>query len=840
MAMFRFRALNRWPRLARLLHGRLTNRDQVQEQLHACSSEDHVFDVVGKNKAKLSVSHVGYALGMLWQFQKEKPQMLRTVEFIKGHPQFLTLRVLAENKIALMDDVTVVDMLYDVLRLKVEPHDSLVQQLVTEAWLRLDRLQMPALSKFAICLNDQHLQHSPLMGQITEILSHKVDTIQDARVISTLMISVSALVSSRLRDALVKRVDTLLDSMDPSQFNNPRRVVQFLRNIKYTCRPLLDKCNRVFLHNMAHLDAENISIILGLYQSLQFNNCAFRLAAKRRLTELVDSCTDPVSFTKLFAALGPMAGQQNREGLESAVLMLANELNGQQALAVAETLEEIQCRNLQLINKIAAIIHKNLEVYKPVEVARITQALILLHYQNPELFTKLRNILVRHLQGSIFPYEVTMLTRVLSMLPSPRLDEAVTSRVDAMLPQCNLSDLNTFAMALAKWVRNDPSYRHSTPRAYVRLLQTLNSCGLERLHKASRLDLLLEELKHVPGDWFEEMLLEETIATLWRLLEQVSWTNVPELALFLTKTNYLCTPLLDHMAAVVMENIQKIHYSATYATLLPFTVLNHDPPSGNEFFNTCIQHLTPHIGSFDPHLLVLLAYSLAVADYFPEELNREIFNVDFLANLAKLDCQLETLPDALNIRIRLRLMELNRAVCLECPEFQVPWFHEHYCQQLQRKGNGSISPVQKQIHKMLGEILGGINYARVAVLTPYFYTVDFECVLDRHRRPLPYTEPNRLQLTEGGKVQWGGGSAGKERSELPLGAQRIAIDFLDSKSFCKNSRHMKGEVMMRKRHLEILGYHVTQIPHFEWNSMELSTKDAWKDYLRKKIFTEDV
>lgn len=29
-----------------------------------------------------------------------------------------------------------------------------------------------------------------------------------------------------------------------------------------------------------------------------------------------------------------------------------------------------------------------------------------------------------------------------------------------------------------------------------------------------------------------------------------------------------------------------------------------------------------------------------------------------------------------------------------------------------------------------------------------------------------------------------------------------------------------------------------QIPHYEWNSMELSTQDAWKEYLRKKIFKE--
>lgn len=92
------------------------NRDQVLEQLRVCSAEDQLFDVVGKNKAKLTVSHVSWAVGMLWQFQKEKPQMLRTVELLKNHPQFLTLRVLAENKIALMDDFMLVDMLYSFLR----------------------------------------------------------------------------------------------------------------------------------------------------------------------------------------------------------------------------------------------------------------------------------------------------------------------------------------------------------------------------------------------------------------------------------------------------------------------------------------------------------------------------------------------------------------------------------------------------------------------------------------------------------------------------------------------------------------------------------------------------
>ncbi|XP_029314643.1 FAST kinase domain-containing protein 1, mitochondrial [Cottoperca gobio] len=831
--MFRLRCGNSF--LRRFLHGGTVNRDQVLEQLQVCSAEDQVFDVVGKNKAKLTVNHVCTALGKLWQFQKLKPHMLRIGEVIQSDPQFLTLRVLAENKIALMDDFMLVDTLYCLLRLNVEKHDSLVQQLVSEAWLRLDRLPMASLSKFSICLSNQQFQQSPLMGQITSIVDQRLSSIDDIRILTSLMISISFLVSPRLQEALISRADHLLCNMDPSQFNNVRRLVQFLRIVKHSYRPLLEKCNKIILGHIPRLDAENISMIMGFYESLQFNNYDCRLAVKQRLIELIDSSSDPFNFTKVFARLAPMASQETREGLENTALLLADELNAHQALAIAETLEEIQSRNLILLNKITAVIQRNLHVYKPVEVARITQTLFLLKYQNTELFAQLRTILVNFLLRSVLPYEVTMLNRVLSMLPSPQLDDGVFSRVDAVVSQCNLNDLNTISFSVAKWVRNDASYRYNTPSKFVGLLQTINRCGHERLQKAVRLDSLLDDLRHVSGKWFEEMLLEETMVTLKRMMDQINWTNVPGLSLFLTRMNHICPPLMNRIASVTIKDIDKIHHSAIYATLLPFSVLNYDTAQADELFEVCIQRFTPHISSYDPHLLVLLALNLAMADCFPEELVREIFSIDFLR---KLDTQLETLPDLFNMRIRLRLMELNRAVCLECPEFLVPWFHGRYCQQFQINGKGSVSPVQQQIHKMLGEVLGGINCVQVAVVTPYFYTIDFECILDKHLQPMPYSQLNTLQLSDRGKVHWETRSGESNRDELPAGARRFAVDFLDSKSFCNNSHHMKGEELMRKRHLEILGYRVVQIPHFEWNSMELSTPDAWKQYLKKKLFKE--
>ncbi|KAK2849883.1 hypothetical protein Q7C36_008666 [Tachysurus vachellii] len=829
--MLRLCALRRPPH--RLFHHGIVCQDHVLGQLRACTEEDQLFDVVNKNKAKLSVGHVGFAVGLLWQFQRERPEMLRTVKLIRGHPQFLTLRVLAENKISMMDDATLVDILYGGLRLQIEPHDSLIQQLVVEAWNRLERFPMTTLSKLSICLNDLGLHHSPLMGHITEIVNQRLDSIVDARVLTTLMISMSSLLSARLRAALIVKADILLDTMDTFHYNNPRRVVQFLRHIRCIHRPLLEKCSRIFLKNVPNLDVENLSIIVTLYQSLSFSNWDFRQAAIQRLVELMHSCTDPESFTKLFIALGPLAGPATRERLESTALLLADQLSANQALVITETLEEMQSRNFQLINKIASVLHKNLEVYRPVEIAKIIQALILLHCQSPELFSRLRSIVLRYLQVCVHIYEVIMLTRVLAMLPSARIEEPVLSRIDAVLPQCNLMGLSSLTTTVAKWMRNDPSYSQSTHSKYVRLLQNLNRHAHERVHAAKKLDLLLEELKFMSGEWFEEMLLEETIAVIQSLAEQITLNNMLDLVLFLTRTTYRSTPLLDQIASIALQNTQKIHYSAVYVTLLPFAVLNYDSPKVDKLFDACIHHFTPKISLFDPHMLVLLAYVLALNSRFPEPLIREIFRVDFLA---KLDAQLETLSSTQNMRVRSRLMQLNRAVCLECPEFQVPWFHEQYCMQLHRR-DSYINLAQQQIHKMLGEVLGGINCVKVGVLTPYYYTVDYECILDPNQQALPYSTLSELQIYKDGKVHLDSGSE-KERTALPPGAQRIAVDFLNSKSFCKNSQHIKGDVLMRKRHLEILGYHVLQIPHFEWNSMELSTPDAWKEYLRKKLFTE--
>ncbi|XP_064442727.1 FAST kinase domain-containing protein 1, mitochondrial isoform X3 [Mirounga angustirostris] len=695
--MLRLRAI--CPFSWRVFQFRTCSCKPLISQMITCTDEEQVFDLIEKNKAILSEKQVECAFNILWQFQKQKTSFLKNVECIRDHPQFLTLHNLATSQMEFMNDDTLVNVLYITQQCATEAHD-LVAALVTEAWRRLERFDINVLSKFSSCLANQHLYFSPLMGKIADIVHRNLETIEDLR-------------------------------------------------------------------------------------------------------------------------------------LKSTLLLMSEELTRQQALAVMRAMEEMESRNSHLIKKIASILHKHLDNYKPIELLRITQALIFLHFQSKELFVKLRELLLRYLKISVIPSEISILVYALSILPSPHLDEVGISRIEAILPQCDLNDLNGFATSVLRWIHYDHKYLDNTTGKQLKLLQKLDHYGLQRLRKYNNLNLLREELKSLKGDWFAESLLEETAGTLHRLMDEINYKNVAEIASFIARTNYLSTLLLDRIASVVVQQIEKIHPFVILGIIPPFSILNYDPPQNDEFFRICIQYLNSYLSGLDPFMLVFLGYSLAILGYFPEDLLKAIFNIKFLA---KMDSQLEFLCSSLNMKVQFRLMELNRAVCLECPEYQIPWFHDRFCQQQYNKDIGSMNGAQQQIYKMLAEVLGGTNCVKASVLTPYYHRIDFECILDKRKKALPYGSHN-ITLGKLPEMHWESNTQ-ITGSRLPPGAERIALQFLDSRAFCRNIPHLKGKSAMKKRQLEILGYHVIQIPHFEWNSMALSTKEARMDYLRERIFGE--
>ncbi|XP_054199884.1 FAST kinase domain-containing protein 1, mitochondrial isoform X1 [Homo sapiens] len=778
-------------------------------QMNKCTDEEQMFGFIERNKAILSEKQVGCAFDMLWKLQKQKTSLLKNAEYVRDHPQFLTLHNLATNKFKLMNDDTLVNVLY-----------------VTQ------QFDIKLLSEFSSCLADQHLYFSPLMGKIADIVHRNLETTQDLSSLSVLMVNISSLISRHFQQQLVNKTELLFDTIDSSEVNVAKSIAKFLRNVRYRYQPLLERCNNVFLSNVDHLDLDSISKILSVYKFLQFNSFEFIIMAKKKLTEMIPLCNHPASFVKLFVALGPIAGPEEKKQLKSTMLLMSEDLTGEQALAVLGAMGDMESRNSCLIKRVTSVLHKHLDGYKPLELLKITQELTFLHFQRKEFFAKLRELLLSYLKNSFIPTEVSVLVRAISLLPSPHLDEVGISRIEAVLPQCDLNNLSSFATSVLRWIQHDHVYLDNMTAKQLKLLQKLDHYGRQRLQHSNSLDLLRKELKSLKGNTFPESLLEEMIATLQHFMDDINYINVGEIASFISSTDYLSTLLLDRIASVAVQQIEKIHPFTIPAIIRPFSVLNYDPPQRDEFLGTCVQHLNSYLGILDPFILVFLGFSLATLEYFPEDLLKAIFNIKFLA---RLDSQLEILSPSRSARVQFHLMELNRSVCLECPEFQIPWFHDRFCQQY-NKGIGGMDGTQQQIFKMLAEVLGGINCVKASVLTPYYHKVDFECILDKRKKPLPYGSHN-IALGQLPEMPWES-NIEIVGSRLPPGAERIALEFLDSKALCRNIPHMKGKSAMKKRHLEILGYRVIQISQFEWNSMALSTKDARMDYLRECIFGE--
>lgn len=63
----------------------------------------------------------------------------------------------------------------------------------------------------------------------------------------------------------------------------------------------------------------------------------------------------------------------------------------------------------ELPHRIASILHKNLDHYRPVEIARVTQTLMVLHYQSPDLYNRLKTIMLRWLSA---PRDVDILDHI--------------------------------------------------------------------------------------------------------------------------------------------------------------------------------------------------------------------------------------------------------------------------------------------------------------------------------------------------------------------------------------------------------------------------------------------
>ncbi|XP_066431991.1 FAST kinase domain-containing protein 1, mitochondrial isoform X1 [Eleutherodactylus coqui] len=804
----------------RLLQIRSLKTEPLLVQLKRCKTKYQVFQLLGMNRSALTVHHVGYVFNLLQYFQEGDPEKSRTFYQIRDNPEFAVLCTLAQNNVDRLEDQELVDILQTLISFQLEAHNPLIQQLVIEGWRRLERLDLRTLANFAECLRKQDLNASPLVGQIANIVDKKLEDADDPISLSCLLASLQAVSSPRLQERLIRKIESSMHNFDVSGIQHAFRVIRIFYQYKFTYVSLLEKYDNFFKQNIDAMDAINLASITSEFQQLQLNNSVFPLIAKPRLIEMVDTCNDPSTFIHLFTALSRMNIHHLKDRLEEKLLTFLDELDLIQLLVVLKAMLEAECNSDALIQKIFQLLQKHLDICKPLQLLYITEALVKLSSQKTTLLKGLQRHLQRNLIASFVPFDVATLAHALSLLKLCSVDEAVLSKIDAIMPQCNLPNMEKIAFLLLQLIK-EPSGYDIHYKTCKDLFQKMNRCTLERLRHMDNINLILEEVLYIKTKrWINKEIAMGLSDTCQRLLHSITWKNVPKLSILLLQINYAQAPLLHTVAAVTLEDIAKIHPSLILTIVRSFTILNYEPPQGRAFFDICLQHVLNHKDLLSPSRLMQVCHNLILTEYFSKELIDLIFNITFLR---RLDDQLNSLPCEQAMYFRHCLMELNRAVCLEHPEYQVPWFHEPFCQQMKKKEQNSINT---WLQEVLEETLGGKHYTKFLVTTPYFYSIDLEFTLDKDKKPIPYEEQESVSEDTIKK---------RDRDvRLPEGAQRFAVDLLHAVAYCQDT-HLKGPHAMKKRHLELIGYQVIQIPVFEWLSLRGTAKESQIQYLTRKI-----
>nr|DBA19807.1 TPA: hypothetical protein GDO54_015583 [Pyxicephalus adspersus] len=776
----------------RLLHIRHAKTELLLDQLKTSTNKYQIFQTVVVNRPILTLEHVTCAMDLLWQFHKTKPNELTNLKEVRGHPEFLSLCTVVENNFDLLNDSELVNVLNIVTSFQVDTRSHLVQQLVTEGWKRLQRLDLSSLSTFAACLRKQNLTTSPLMGQIANIVDLCLDNLEDPVILFNFIGSLYAVSSPRLQERLVRKTESSLENLDASHLENVVQLLEVFSRDNYNLS-VMKKCDRLFQKHASSMDLQTICTVMKLYQFLHFNNSEFIIEAQSKLMEEVNRCDHPGVFADLFVVLSPNVLSTVRERLEAKLMSFADEMSFDNLLNVLKKMAQTECTNTELIQKICSQLKKHLEVCTPGQLCSIVKAVLLLDFNDNELHTELQVHLNRRILSSFIPSDVTLMLRALFLLNPNQINEEILSKLHDILAQCKFQDLSHMTSSMVQLLQS--AYTPNKKAALNKIIQELNSLRIRKVSEIKCMDSLLHEMrdKEVTLRMYLP-ILKATLETCQRLMHQLNWNNIAEFSILVLRTNTHCSPLLDKIATVTMDNLKKIHPAAVYPILRVFSYFNCDPPQGKDFFDACIQHVLKNMDSLSPHLMVLTTYSLSMAGYFPEELIKAIFSMDFLL---RFDAQLDALNHTKNLRQL--LMELNRSVCLEHPEYGVPWFHENYCQRLLKR--------------------------------------DLEYILDKEKKPIAYIEEDPpssdSSVCEPDRPI-------QENKPLPAGARRVAVEFYNQWAFLRDSYHLKGAFAIKKKHLEILGYDVIQIPYYEWNSENLGTKVAWTNYLRNKIFTKNV
>ncbi|XP_052837250.1 FAST kinase domain-containing protein 1, mitochondrial isoform X1 [Drosophila gunungcola] len=393
------------------------------------------------------------------------------------------------------------------------------------------------------------------------------------------------------------------------------------------------------------------------------------------------------------------------------------------------------------------------------------------------------------------------------------------SKMLAMAPQFAIQDC--FLLSRGMQIACELRFRQHLPSLAAMQLSTMDSilidCAERHLANAETDPLSAYDLSMIVRTLSHRKTLKNTMVYNQALLQykslhckDLSSRVVRDMAYNFNASHFFVPELLESMFDYISEQHSHITGDTVEKVLTCSYNLGYTPAS-LEALNHASGVLIRDFEQMSGLSIVQACLALCFYKSIHEQLINQIFCVKFIQRIEdeiQVCYSKATYPE----RVLNLVMQLNRTVCLDFPEANVPWFQQNYIEAQLSKNSLFTSGPTKEVKQLLQKLLQNDNHFRCNHTTPYGYQIDFVIHFDRNRKPIPAPPMEATMLDR---------------------ITKVAILLLKFDSFCENDlTALRGPDSLKMRHLEMMGYKVMQINAHDWNSKYMASSKAKENYLK--------
>ncbi|PSN37677.1 hypothetical protein C0J52_05617 [Blattella germanica] len=812
------------------------------KQLNESTSVQDVFNFIREHELDLDAQLVSQSVLVLWDLQKifykvnamnSHPSPLITellnpydvlkqyIQKVSGHEDFgLILKLVDKHCEDFSADALTAVLLY-LSKMGVGLNRPVMQKLIAHCEMMLEkygsRIPLTALSRFTVAIHSKRglwpilISKQALPHLLTEL--DNCNSADNFRLLTISLNNIKLLVTGEILNAYKNKAETLVDEGIITA-EDARLIAKIIRFLNYP-----------------HWSHNNCSTIRKLMLILKGNVFQSQLEPADIMDEMHEAATKFLSQTEsatigssplamqgttdLFACLVTFSSPEQKSVLEKLTQTHVQECAPSTLPTLFKVLRHLKTSNVELCDMYMHFNNNLGGTYRHYELEMHMINWLWNEVENgiagviPSKFARVASFMLAY--GNIGQNRSVITDDILMHLVNKMLNMTYQfNKMDCLYISRGLKT------GLAFGQRRNMSQRFL--EVFIKIDTMMNNCTLQHLQYR---DLKLSDINKLMKAYISRRRLQET-ALFDHLIQryqhyngELSSRSLRDLTTNLLVTNCLVPSSLDCLVDYVIQNRSHILGDTVIKLLYTCYTLGYQPTQANEFFPAAADIIYRDRERIQGLALLQAAIALCFFHQMPENLIHFIFTVHFLERLDEEvhNCYAKaTYP----MRVRDALMHVNRAVCLDYPEVDVPWFHEKYCQQITSLEPQRIDAFHKNVLQNLVAVIGGEHLVYRKMYTPYFYRLDFQVFLDKENKPVSIRKQADSNIT------------------------KIAVLLWDADVYTTNVSQLCGEQQLKQRHLEMLGYKVIGISSSLWNSMYMSESEAKTNYLRKEIWPSDV